>query len=167
MSLRLIPGETIMSWKLYTEKRERLITLNVLGTAYFPLLWQQNSLPSLKPWRAGCRSVYYGINNTRPGTREETHIVRKSPLTLGYSNLKTWKLIRNVWIAGHSVRMSIQAIENVLRVCITWYKQERVGRIRDRFNNSLKISEFRRSCGMENHWSVTGWQELFLSYKSF
>ena len=38
MSLRLISGETIMSRKLYTEKRERLITLNVLGTVYFPLL---------------------------------------------------------------------------------------------------------------------------------
>ena len=48
LSFRLIPGETIMSRKLYTEKRERLITLNVLGTAYFPLLWQRNSLPSFE-----------------------------------------------------------------------------------------------------------------------
>ena len=87
LSFRLIPGETIMSRKLYTEKRERLITLNVLGTAYFPLLWQRNSLPSLKPRRAGCMSVYYGINNTRPGTPDETHIVRKSPLTLGKSQV--------------------------------------------------------------------------------
>ena len=157
---------------IYWETREVNITLNVLGTAYFPLLWQRNSLPSLKPRRAGCKSVYYGINNTRLGTPDETHIVRKSPLKLGksqvlcrsaqywtrYINLKTWKLIRNAWIAGHSVRMSIQTMENVFRVCIAWYKHERVGRIGDRFNDSLKISEFRRSCSMENHSSVTGQQ---------
>ena len=84
MSLRLIPGETIMSWKLYTEKRERLITLNVLGTVYFPLLWQQNSLPSLKPRRAGCRSVFLWDkqHETRdswrdPHSQEEAIDVRK------------------------------------------------------------------------------------------
>ena len=38
--------------------------------------------------------------------------------------------------------------------------------IMKRFIDSLKISEFTRSC-MENPSSVTGWQELFFSYKSF
>ena len=32
--------------------------------------------------------------------------------------------------------------------------------IRERFNNSLKISKFTRIC-MENHSSMTGWQEFF------
>ena len=35
----------------------------------------------------------------------------------------------------------------------------------ERFNESLKISKFARIC-MENHSSVTRWQELFFSYKS-
>ena len=34
------------------------------------------------------------------------------------------------------------------------------------FHKSLKISKFTRSC-MENHSSMTGWQKLFLSNKSF
>ena len=33
------------------------------------------------------------------------------------------------------------------------------------FNDSLKISKFIMIC-MESHSSVTGWQELFFSYKS-
>ena len=36
--------------------------------------------------------------------------------------------------------------------------------LKEIFHDSLKISRFTRIC-MENHSSVTGWQELFLSYK--
>ena len=39
-------------------------------------------------------------------------------------------------------------------------------RIRERLKDSLKISEFTRSC-MKNHSGMTGWEELFFSYKSF
>ena len=38
--------------------------------------------------------------------------------------------------------------------------------VMERFNESLKILEFTRIC-MENHASVTGWQNLFISYKCF
>ena len=36
--------------------------------------------------------------------------------------------------------------------------------LKDIFHDSLKISKFAR---MKNHSSVTGWQKLFFSYKSF
>ena len=38
--------------------------------------------------------------------------------------------------------------------------------LKEIFHDSLKISKFTRIC-MENHSSVTGWQKLFFSYKSF
>ena len=38
--------------------------------------------------------------------------------------------------------------------------------VKERFNEGLKILEFTRIC-MENHASVTGWQDLFISYKCF
>ena len=34
------------------------------------------------------------------------------------------------------------------------------------FHDNMKTSKFTRIC-MENHSSVTGWQEFFVSYKSF
>ena len=69
---------------IYWQTREAIFCLcNILDTAYFQLPWQPNSLPSFKLRRAGYESVYYGINNARPGTPDETHIVRKTPLRLG------------------------------------------------------------------------------------
>ena len=38
--------------------------------------------------------------------------------------------------------------------------------LKEIFHDSLKISKFTRIC-VENHSSVTGWQKLFFSYKSF
>ena len=38
--------------------------------------------------------------------------------------------------------------------------------VKERVNNSLKVLEFTRIC-IGNHASVTGWQKLFFSYKSF
>ena len=37
--------------------------------------------------------------------------------------------------------------------------------LKEIFHNSLKIAEFTRCC-TENYSSLTGWQELFFSYKS-
>ena len=38
--------------------------------------------------------------------------------------------------------------------------------LKEIFHDRLKISKFTRIC-IENHSSVTGWQKLFCSYKSF
>ena len=38
--------------------------------------------------------------------------------------------------------------------------------LKEIFHDSLKLSNFTKIC-MENHSSVTGWQKLFSSYKSF
>ena len=38
--------------------------------------------------------------------------------------------------------------------------------LKEIFHDSLKIPKFTRIC-MENHSSVSGWQKLFFSYKSF
>ena len=51
-------------------------------------------------------------------------------------------------------------------VCYELKEDFRSVMLKEIFHDSLKILKFTRIC-VENHSSVTGWQKLFFSYKSF
>ena len=74
----------------------------------------------------------------------------------------------NVLVNFEIFKLSLNLSLTHLRVQIACYKLIDLGSVmlKKILYDSLKISKFTRIC-MENYSSVTGWQKLFFSYKSF
>ena len=84
------------------------------------------------------------------------------PVTLEWFSIQ-------ILVNSEILKLSVNLSLTNLRAQIAYYEIKgdlRLVMLKEIFHESLNILKFTRIC-MENHLSVTGWQKLFFSYKSF